>query len=162
MDLDGLKHIKIHQFKQSNGKDSVFTITEVDSIAKVGDTLLVKPWTVDEVHYLDPNADITITKIAKYKAKEMVKIPINEIDKLVGKKGTLSRALTFISTAAFIGVATSIPLRLGNSDNQAVGNTIFVIAAPALIVSWTLQVTVAKRRYHFDKSRTDKKVWSFN
>lgn len=160
--LDQLKHVKIHQIKTSSGKDSVNIITDVDSLYQNGDTLIVRPWVTEERFLNDSTVNITVQKIYNTNSKTLVKIPINEIDMIVGKKRAISKVFGIISTAAFLGVAASIPLRLSNSDNQTIGNTLFVVAAPALIVSWTLQATVAKKRYYFNKSRTDKKIWIFN
>ncbi|MDZ4664009.1 MAG: hypothetical protein SGJ15_03970 [Bacteroidota bacterium] len=160
--LSQLKSLKILQYKLSNGNDSVNIITEVDSVYKVGDTLIVRPWAIEEIYQLDTNVNITTSKIYKEGTKSLVKIPISEIDKLTGKKRSISRVLSFVSTIAFISVAASTVLRLGNSDNQAIGSKVFVISAPTLIVSWVLQATLAKKRYHIDKNRTDKKTWMFN
>jgi uncharacterized membrane protein len=91
-----------------------------------------------------------------------VSIPISEIDKLTGKKRTLSRVLSYVSTVAFLSVAASTGLRLSNSTNQEIGNKMFFVSAPTLIVSWILQATIAKKKYHFDKNRTDKMTWIFN
>jgi hypothetical protein len=162
VELSNLKSIKIHQYKVSGEKDSVYTLTDVDSLYRSGDTLVVRPWLTEETHYLDPNADITTQKLYKPGSNTLVKIPIIEIDKIVGKKRSLSKTLGIVSTIAFLGVGASIPLRLSNADNQNIGNTLFVIAAPTLIVSWTLQAIVAKKRFHFNKNRTDKKIWVFN
>jgi hypothetical protein len=162
VELSTLKNLKIHQYQVSSGKDSVYRITEVDSLYKSGDTLVVRPWAVEEVQYLDPDADISIQKLYKTGSTSFLKIPISEIDKLVGKKRSLSKVFGILSTVAFIGVATSMPLQLSNSDNQAIGRTLFIVAAPTLILSWTLQATLAKKRYYFDKNRTDKKLWIFN
>lgn len=162
VELSQLKSLKIHQFKQSKGKDSINFITEVDSLYKTGDTLIVRPWSVEEIYQADTNVNITISKVYKEKTKSIVRIPISEIDKLTGKKRSISRVLSYVSTIAFLSVAASTVLRLGNSDNQAIGNKLFFVSAPTLIVSWVLQATLAKKRYHIDKSRTDKKVWLFN
>jgi hypothetical protein len=162
VELSNLKSIKVHQYKLSSGKDSIYQVTDVDSLYKSGDTLIVRPWLTEETYYLDANADITVQKLYKEGSTSLVKIPITEIDRIVGKKRSISKLFSVVSTVAFLGVAASIPLRLSNTDNQNIGSTIFIIAAPALIVSWTLQATVAKKRYHFDKNRTDKKIWVFN
>lgn len=163
--LAQLRNIKIHQnisSKINTGVDSVSIITDVDSLYKSGDTLYVRPWITEEKQAFDSTVNVTIQKIYNPRSKTQIKIPIKEIDVLTGKRRSLSRLFSFVSTAAFISVATSIPLRLSDPNYQAIGNTIFVIAAPTLIVSWTLQATVAKKRYHFDKSRTDKNIWNFN
>ncbi len=163
VDLSNLKNLKIFEYKTSNEKDSINFITEIDSVYKTGDTLFVRPFAIDEVHYLDPNADVTVTRIFKETSRTIVKIPIDNIDQLVGKKRSVSRILSWVSSIAFVSIAASIPLRLGNNDdNRAVGNAIFLTAAPTLILSWTLSATVAKKHYHFNKSRTDKKIWVFN
>lgn len=163
--LSQLRNIKIYQnisYRTSVSADSVNVITDVDSLYKFGDTLVVRPWVTEEKHVFDTAVNVTVQKVYNPRLRTQVKIPISEIDILTGKRRSLSRLFSFISTASFISVATSIPLRLSNPDNQAIGNTIFLIAAPTLVVSWTLQATVAKKRYHFDKKRTDKNVWSFN
>jgi hypothetical protein len=161
-ELSNLKSVKIHHYKLSSGKDSIYQVTDVDSLYKSGDTLVVRPWLTEETFYLDPNADVTVQKLYKAGSTSLVKIPIVEIDRIVGKKRSISKLLSVISTVAFLGVAASIPLRLSNTDNQNLGSTLFIIAAPTLIVSWTLQATVAKKKYHFDKNRTNKAVWTFN
>lgn len=156
-----LKSLKIVQNKLSNGQDSIHIITEVDSVYKSGDTLMVRPWSVEEIYQLDTNVNITTSKIYKEGTKTLLKIPISEIDKITGKKRSISRVLSVVSTIAFVSVAASTVLRLGNTNNQAIGNKMFVISAPTLIVSWLLQATVAKKRYYLDKKRTDKKTWIF-
>lgn len=161
VELSNLKSIKIHQYKLSSGKDSVYQVIDVDSLYKSGDTLVVRPWLTEETFYLDPNADVTIQRLYKTGSTSLIKIPIVEIDKIVGKKRALSKALGIISTVAFIGVAASLPLRFANPDSP-VGTNVFLVAAPTLLVSWTLQASVAKKRYHFDKNRTNKKIWMFN
>ena len=160
MDLDQLKNLKIHQYKQSNGTDSVYIVTEPYSMSKSGDTLVVKPYAVDEVHYLDTNNHITIQRIAKENSNELIKIPINEIDKLVGKKRSISRPLSWLSTIAFIGVGASFILRMGNNDVRLIGNKVFLTSAPVLLLSWTLQATVAKKHYNFNGKGKSK--WVFN
>jgi hypothetical protein len=160
--FDQLKRIKIYQYKKSGNSDSVNIITEVDSLYKTGDTLVVRPWIVEERFLKDTTLEVSVQKIYKASSKTLLKIPVNEVDVVVAKKRSISKVFSIASTAAFIAVAASIPLRLGNSDNRTIGNAIFVTAAPILIVSWTLQATIAKKKYHFDKSRTDKAVWIFN
>lgn len=159
--LSQLKSLKIIHNKVSNGQDSINITTEVDSVYKSGDTLLVRPWAIEEVYQLDSNVNITTSKIYKQGTKSLVKIPISEIDRVTGKKRSISRVLSVVSTIAFVSVAASTVLRLGNSTNQAIGNKMFVISAPTLIVSWVLQATIAKKRYHIDKKRSDKKTWVF-
>jgi hypothetical protein len=161
VELSGLKNLKIHQYKLSFGKDSIYQITEVDSLYKKGDTLVVRPWVVEETHYLDPVAEINIQRLYKPNINTFVKIPIIEIDKITGKKRSISRPMAFISVAAFIGVASSMVLR-AKARTEQTGNAILLVSAPTLVVCWTLQTTVAKKRYHFDKNRTNKKVWVFN
>ncbi len=159
--LSHLKSLKIIQNKLSNGQDSINITTEVDSVYKSGDTLIVRPWSVEEIYQLDTNVNITTSKIYKQGTRTLVRIPISEIDKLTGKKRSVSRVLSYVSTIAFVSVAASTVLRLGNSDNQIIGRKLFVISAPTLIVSWVLQATIAKKRYHIDRKRTDKKTWLF-
>jgi hypothetical protein len=160
--LSQLKSLKIIHNKQSFGKDSINIITEVDSLYKNGDTLLVRPWSVEETYLLDSNVNVTVSKIYKERTKSLMRIPISEIDKLTGKKKSMSRVLSYVSTIAFLSVAASTALRLSNSTNQEIGKNIFFVSAPTLIVSWVLQATVAKKRYCIDKKRTDKKTWIFN
>ena len=66
-----------------------------------------------------------------------------------------------ISVVGFVGVAASMAMRSSVSTEQA-GNMVLFVSAPTLVVCWTLQATVAKKRYHFDKNRTEKKIWVFN
>jgi hypothetical protein len=144
----------------SFGKDSIYQVADVDSLYKSGDTLIVRPWVVEETHYLDPVAEVNIQRLYK-PGTNTLKIPIIEIDKITGKKRSISRPLAFISVAAFVGVATSMVLR-ANAGTAQTGNMVLFVSAPTLVVCWTLQATVAKKRYHFNKNRTDKKIWTFN
>lgn len=161
VDLSGIKNLKIHQYKSNSGKDSIYTVTDVDSLYKSGDTLLVRPWLTEETQFLDPVADITIQKLYKPGSNAQVKIPIVEIDRLTGKKRSISKPLAVISVVGFVGVAASMAMRSSVSTEQA-GNMVLFVSAPTLVVCWTLQATVAKKRYHFDKNRTEKKIWVFN
>jgi len=160
-DLSSLKSTKVYQYQLSSGKDSIYRITDVDSLYKHGDTLVVRPWLIEETHYLDPNAEISTQKLFKASSKQTIKIPIVEIDKIVGKKRAITKVLNVVSTAAFLGVAASIPMRFSKPDNPDAKN-LFLVAAPTLLVSWTLQATIAKKRYHFDRNRTKKRTWIFN
>ncbi|MBK7819166.1 MAG: hypothetical protein IPJ60_17740 [Sphingobacteriaceae bacterium] len=162
VELSKLKSLKIIQNKTSNGKDSINITTEVDSVYKSGDTLIVRPYSIEEVFQLDSNVNITTSKVYKEGTKSLVKIPISEIDKLTGKNRSLSRALSYVSTVAFLGVGASTVLRFGNTTNQQIGSKLFYVSAPTLIASWILQATLAKKKFYIDKSRTDKKTWIFN
>ncbi len=161
VDLSGIKNLKIHQYKLSSGKDSVYSVTDVDSLYKSGDTLIVRPWLTEEIQYLDPAAEITTQKLYRSGSNSWLRIPIKEIDRLTGKKRSISKPLAVISVVGFAGVAASMALRSSASTEQA-GNIILFVSAPTLVLCWTLQATVAKKRYHFDKNRTEKKIWSFN
>ena len=137
-----LKNLKIIQNITSNGHDSINITTEVDSVYKSGDTLLVRPWSIEEVYQLDTNVNITTTKVYREGTKSLVRIPISEVDKITGKKRSVSRVLSYVSTIAFLSVAASTVLRLGNTDNQAIGTNVFYFSAPTSIVPCNTQLTI--------------------
>lgn len=152
----------ILQNSVSRGQDSISTLIYSYSIGYKKDTLLVIPEDVSRYRYMDTiNAYTESFDYAKTTTITL-KIPINQIESIKAKRQPLSKITGGITAASYVALICSPFIAMNKNDAVAdFGVALFLVAVPTIAISWSINGFYAKKRFHFDKSRTHKDVWKF-
>lgn len=161
-DLNKLSILEIKQnILSSNGQDSVCVVIVPDSVYRIQDTLFVKPSSVEERHFLDINNPYSTRKDYDDRSNVLLKVALNQIEKIRAKKQPVAFILGTISTLSYISYISSIFVA-SNEKYADIGVSMFFISAPVLAVSWTSYFIYGKKRFKFDSKRTKRRTWYFS
>jgi hypothetical protein len=160
-DLNKLTILEINQTIVSNGKDSISFSIVPDSIYKIKDTLFVKPFLVEENRLLDLDNPVSNRKYYNSRTKTILKIPLNQIQKIRAKKQPVAFILGTITTIAYITYVSSIFVAISNPKYADNGIKTFLISGAVLATIWPPYFIWGKKRFWF-QSKKNKKIWSFD
>ncbi len=161
IDLRKFDELNIVQNVVRNGTDSLTIEVDCDSIVRVGDTLIVRPWSVTQERYAYDDKPSKIELSYDHASTNVLKIPIKEVEKIKFKSQPLCFILSSVVAVSYAGVLTGVFYPKGNDQQINTGTGIIVASVPVLIASFTCRLVFGKRKLRFDKARTDKKVWTF-
>jgi hypothetical protein len=159
-DLNKLTILEINQTIVSNGKDSISLSIVPDSIYKVKDTLFVKPFMVVENRFLDLDNPYSIRKYYDYRSNTVLKIPLNQIQKIRAKKQPIAFVLGTTTTLAYLTYMTSVFVAVSNPEYADNGIKTFLISGAVLVAAWPSYFIWGKKRFWF-QSKKNKKTWTF-
>jgi hypothetical protein len=161
IDLRKFEELNITQNVVRNGTDSVTIEVDCDSIVRMGDTLIVRPWIVTQERYAYDDKPSKIELTYDHPSTNILKIPIKEVEKIKFKRQPFCFIMSSIVAVSYVGVFTGAFYPKGNDQQINTGTAIIVASVPVLIASFTCRLVFSKRKLRFDKARTDKKVWAF-
>ncbi len=161
IDLGKFEELNITQNVVRNGSDSVTVEVDCDSIVKVGDTLIVRPWSVTMERYAYDDKPSKIELTYDHPSTNILKIPIKEVEKVKFKRQPFCLIMSSVIAVSYVGVMTGAFYPKGNDEQLQTGTAILVASVPLLAASFTCRLVFGKRKLHFDKQRTDKKTWTF-
>jgi sporulation protein YlmC with PRC-barrel domain len=161
IDLRKFDELNITQNVVRNGTDSLTIEVDCDSIVRVGDTLIVRPWSITQERYAYDDKPSKIELTYDHPSANILKIPVKEVDKVKFKNQPFCLIMSSIIAVSYVGVMTGAFYPKGNDEQINTGTAILVASVPVLAVSFTCRLVFGKRKLRFDKQRTDKKTWAF-
>ncbi len=145
-----------------NGVDSIRLKIDADSLIKCGDTLIVRPWYINEERFVNDSKPSRKSTSYDNVLNNIIKIPTKEIEKIKIKRQPFCIIMTSIATISYLGAITTIFAIPPNSEEQINKRTNITMGFfYVFIPSFTTRLIFGKKRLHFDKNRTALKTWQF-
>jgi sulfur carrier protein ThiS len=160
-DLNEFNGIDLVQYVVRNNQDSLRIEIHGDSISKSGDTLFIRPWSVDEYRYVIDNKPSSSRIYYDHPTTTMIKIPIKEIASIKMQRQPFCFMMSSLVAASILGTFAGIAISSNTDNSNHTGDIIAISSYATWVVSLSARLAWGNIRMKFDPTRTHKKVWIF-
>lgn len=162
MNLNHYDEFSVIYTKTSKGQDSLNIQIFTSEMRYKKDTLIIKPTDLNMYRFMDTINAYSETKDFAPTTTITIKIPTKEIESIKSKKQPLSKITGGIASVSYVSLLCSPFIAMSqNSSVSNFGIGLFLVSAPVLAISWSINGIYAKKRFYFDPERTHKKIWKF-
>lgn len=162
-DLKKYVDIVIVQNVVRRGNDSIRLVIDGDSLLRKGNFLFVRPVVVAEDRFIndDKPSNMRTYYGGAEQSTTLLKIPINEIEKINSKRQPYCLLMSSLTAASLIGAFGSLAIPPESTQQIKLRTNILVPCLASAVVSFATRLAWGEKRMYFDKKRTHKAVWSF-
>lgn len=162
-DLLRYSETEIVQNVVRKGEDSLRLVIAADSMVKAGDTLLVRPWSINEERFAvdDKHTSKSLFYNGPKPTTTLIKIPVNELERIKVKREPFCFIMSSIAAVGMVGSLVGLSITPDSDTRAKNRKNILTASYPVLMVGLTARLGWGKKKMNFDAKRAKRNVWKF-